>query len=375
MNNKIYFLSAIFLIALLIFLPVSAMAFQVDFPVGVSETFNDNINNSDGNEEYDFITTLQAGIMLTSDWRAHTLSFSTNVYQDIYSRDFEQSNNSQDAQINYNRPLSRRSSITINDTFSHYPEPRTYDYMFGVTGGRNTYYTNILSINYQRYFTRFLGFNAHYQNNFTWYTSNETPDSRYNLGGASINYDWSSYNSTSIQYEFTYTEYDTGEKIPLHTAMLGHRFNFTNQLYTNLGAGFDYTVTADGEERSPHFLVSLIDDIDRRNQLNITFTKNYTMTPYEDDVFEQWQVSCTFTRQIYDRLGGNLNAFYGEGEYITTGIENMLIGFSIGFNYIIREEINGSINYTYTQNDTYTPDEPDTGYSVNTFSVSVNATF
>ena len=208
-------------------------------------------------------------------------------------------------------------------------------------------------------------------------TLSETFDDNVNASADDQEYDFLTNLTAGIGVEHegkTYTLYDTNEKIPLHSAFLGHTMYFTRQLYANVHAGADYSVTDAGATYGPNILLSLIDDIDENNQLNLTFAYGQSLNPYDDEVFENWNISLNFTRQVLERLHFALSAFYGQGEYRESGTRNSLLGLTTNLSYEIKENIFGSVSYNLSRNGTRLENAEETAYFRNRITISLGAT-
>ena len=360
--------------AILLISTIAAYTWDFVLQGTLSETFDDNVNASADDQEYDFLTNLTAGIGVEHEGKTYTFSLLAHVYQDIYARDTSLTNNSQDITVTINKQFTELTGFSINNVFHHYPEPRTYNYAFGLTGGRNTYFNNTTTCSFQTQPLRVFHLEASYIYGFTKYQNDELIDSRNHTASGTLGYHWSSAHFTYASYSYTYTLYDTNEKIPLHSAFLGHTMYFTRQLYANVHAGADYSVTDAGATYGPNILLSLIDDIDENNQLNLTFAYGQSLNPYDDEVFENWNISLNFTRQVLERLHFALSAFYGQGEYRESGTRNSLLGLTTNLSYEIKENIFGSVSYNLSRNGTRLENAEETAYFRNRITISLGAT-
>lgn len=365
----------ILLIICSILLIYTANAYTWEFTIDgtLSETIDDNVNATAGNQEYDFVTTLLAGLGIENEGKTYNFSLLAHIYQDIYIRETSLTTNSQDVVVMLTKNFSELTSFSVQNVFHHYPEPRTYDYAFGLTGGRNTYFSNITTCSFQTQPLRVFSLSATYVYGLTEYQDDALIDSRYHSGGGNFGYYWSSANYTYVGYNFTYTIYSTGEQIPFHSAFIGHTHYFTRQLYANVHAGADYTISAEGSSYSPNAMFSLIDDVDENNQINLTFTYGVAMNPYLDETFENWNISLNFTRQVLNRLSFALITFYGRGLYRESGTRNSLFGLTTNLSYEIKEDVYGSVSYNLTRNGTQVENANEISYFRNRITIALTA--
>ena len=90
------------------------------------------------------------------------------------------------------------------------------------------------------------------------------------------------------------------------------------------------------------------------------------------DFFNQWRFSGRITRQLLRRLEGKLEGFYGGGEYIRSGRTNNLLGAAVGLEYEISEDVQGMLDYNFSQNRSNSRFQE---YTKNMISVGIKAAF
>jgi uncharacterized protein (PEP-CTERM system associated) len=89
-------------------------------------------------------------------------------------------------------------------------------------------------------------------------------------------------------------------------------------------------------------------------------------------MFDRWQFSAGIKRQMLERLGGNLNAFYGEGQYDTDKREDKFTGASIELTYDINRSTQGVLSYNYSKTDS---NVATSGYTRNYASAGIKMEF
>jgi len=339
----------------------------------LSETFDDNINASADNPEYDFYTTLMVGFGVEHEGKTFNFSLIAHVFQDLYIRNSEFNANSQDAELILEKQLSRRTGFSLSDTFHHYPQPRSFDYIFGRPAGEEGYWTNNFNFEFNTQLFRQFDFGGHYSNTVTENRADYLMDSISHEAGGELSYSWTSANIPSCFYNYIYTNYSDATHNSGHSAGLSYEHYFTRQLYGIISGGFNNAITATGTSYSPLITVSLIDDIDENNEINLTFTRGLTISPHTDEIFDNWNISATLTRQVWERLTFDFTSFYGQGQYRPSNNINKLFGLTTSLSYEIKEDIHGSIEYSFTRNKTEMAGAGDIIYYRNIVTLSISA--
>ncbi|MDY6934889.1 MAG: hypothetical protein SVZ03_11815 [Spirochaetota bacterium] len=317
----------------------------------ISEMYDDNITASSDDQEYDFITYLMLGLGINHEGRFQSLTLAGRTYQQFHINNQEDNYNSQDLTLDYIYNSSRRSRFQLADTFNHYPEPRSFEVLFGRTDVRVGYYSNIFELTYLKTLSRYFSFNIRYTNQLYNYSGGEVCDSYSNGAGVGVEYSWNNSNIIYPFYDFTYTKYDTGEANSEQMAGIEYRHSFTRQFYTNCCIGGVYIITIDGTQNTyPYLLTSITYEIDENNTINVLFIKQTNVVGYSEDPFENIRISGEASRQMLRDLSLSLSAFYGYGEYTLSDTTTELIGVTTSLAYDIKENIEGSLVYTYTNN-------------------------
>jgi hypothetical protein len=347
-----------------------------------SEIYDDNTNSSAENPEKDYITNLMLGAGINLEGRTQTLQLLGHTYQQLYYKQKELNNNSQDAMLNYRKEFTSRDRFTLNNTFRHQPEAREFQDMFGQPEGRNGYYTNSLNVTFTKDLINDFSIDLHYLNVITRGTSNTVNDSLSNGVGLRLNYGINAFNIIFVFYDYNITKYKSQEENIeynniQHTGGGGYQHYFTKQLYGTFAVGIDYIESRDDTQKSPYLNLSLIDDIDARNTINISITRSYRTTLLTDEVYKSWILSVLFTRQVSDRFAFALSSFYQYGHTINTQSNQVsrLLGATISGNYYLNENLFVSALYTYTyyNNKQTRPITSESEYDRNQIEISATA--
>lgn len=372
-----------FFILLLIFDDVHSIEGIISGSLG--ETYDDNIYASN-NKEYDFITDamLVLGVQnqtSTLNWRL--LGQST---QQIYSKTSELNNNSQLAELNFAKEFTSADRINITDRFVHYPEPRDFQEQFGSTAGRTGYYINIATIRYIKDLLSNFSINTYYSNTYNKILSNKNGLNDSISHSCSINTRYEIKPSNIISFFYKYTIFETlkkneqgNNKTVQHNAGFGYELFFTQKFSLNLQGGIDYII-ADNRKKNNIFGTLSLSNQDERNNLNISVSRRYEITPLTNQVYNIWNFSLDFSRELSYFLLFSSSIFYQYGNTVsdTTEIKSELIGVKINLSYrFFSEYISTNVEYIYTKNKSKqtTPINIQTEYDRNQIRLSINASF
>ena len=318
----------------------------------ISEAYDDNITFVHEGEKEGFITNLSLGFDVEYEGKTRSFELITNINQQIFTNYDDFNNTSQDLSLNFQQEFSKFSRISIRNVFSHTYEPRSFEDAFGRTRGRYSYYRNRLNLAYIRDVTKQLSITARYINEIDEISRQDLSDSYLNTAGIGATYFLNSVTSFLFSYDFSHRDFDPGSDATINTIAAGMRYYLTKQLYFDIKAGIDLIHSySDRDYSKPLIQASLTNDIDENSLVNISFTKRYYTNAYTEDLFDYWQTSVTFRRQLFRRLGCVFSGFYGEGEYIATNITDKLQGASIGFTYDLSRKLKANLSYSYSKVD------------------------
>lgn len=97
------------------------------------------------------------------------------------------------------------------------------------------------------------------------------------------------------------------------------------------------------------FLASLTDEINENTRARLSFIKEYSLNPYSEDVFDNWEVSASLDTAITKRLLSRVSVFYGDGKYIAADITDSLGGAKAGLSYELKKNMKLDVDYSYTK--------------------------
>jgi len=340
----------------LLAMPAQALVFfdQFDFEpqVSVTQGYDDNITSDEDNKMSDFYTDLKLGVNMTSQQRTHEIVFSGNLTQQVFAKERDFNNLRQDYSFRFSKELSRYDRFSVSDTYTRAEDTDVFEDLFGRVNDRYVYDQNRFSLEYSRDFSKQLSFALNYQNEYYSPDRADLSESTLNAGGIKADYYCSSATIASFVYEVAQRAFDPGTSAVSHTVLAGIRQYLTSQVYLEGQAGVDFiTNFNDDQITEPRFRLSLVNELDEKTQVGITFSKDFATNNYTEDVFDTWRLSVTLGRQLLERMTVFGSAFFGQGEYDSLKIKDDLLGVSLGLRYQISRDITASFGYSYSQTD------------------------
>lgn len=325
---------------------------DIDIKGSLNEQYDDNIKFANINPKSDLVTILSLGADLNLRGKQQTLSLKGNIRHNMFNKYSNFSNTSEDITLKYEYDLSKYDRIAISNTFSHSQEPESFEDSFGRTSGRYSRYINRFNVDYSRDITRQTYISFRLGNETHEITNENSLDSVLYRIGTTLGYFISSETIFSFAYDFSQRAFDSGSKISTNTVTAAMKHYLTGQLYVEGGIGLDFIdFSSAGNETQPTFSASLVNEFDDNTIGGIYFVKQYTTSSDTEDLFDSWKLSCSYGRQMIERLRCSISAFYGEGDYISLKIKDKQNGASCAVTYDINKNVQGRISYTYTNID------------------------
>ncbi len=323
---------------------------EVTLRTSLSEAYDDNITFASTNQKNDLITGLNLGLDAKYEGKNRSLALSTDVSHQIFDTYTNFNNTSENISLTYQQEFSKYARLSLKDSFTHSQEPRTFEDEFGRTTGRYSYYRNNVSLEYTRDVTKQLSLIGRFANEI--YDPSRSDLSRSILFKLGVEADYA-FNSQTIVYavyEFSRRSFELGRDAVFNIVGAGVRKYFTSQLYADLRTGMNFINSFNNRDYSkPFYQLSLTDELDNNSRLTFSLIKEYTVNAYTEDLFNSWQSSVSFSRQLLQRLSANLSAFYGEGEYTNQGIKDKLRGVGINLAYDLLHNVKLNSGYSYSK--------------------------
>ncbi|HPF07090.1 MAG TPA: hypothetical protein PK293_13715 [Spirochaetota bacterium] len=366
----------IIIFAAIVVLTVSK-AFALEFIVrgSADEMYDSNINAATEDPESDWITNLMLGAEIKSEGRSREFRLTGNAYYEYYANNKENSESYQDAGLSINKDIIDTVNFRLSDTFQHYPESKDFGTLFGRTDDDTGYISNDLSAGLSVFLTRKFFFELVYNNGIVNNDSGELEDSVSHEGGGDLGYYFNSANIVRAGYLYSRMKYDDGSVTRGDRGYAEYERFLTKQLRAILQGGYDYIDNAEGQSMNSRWEVSLVDDLDEINQVNITYLKESTISNITNDTLNNWQISAGLKREISGRLGVNISLFYGEGTYEVSRVTEKLGGASLALAFLVSDFINFNMGYRYTWNSSEAPDTDESSYDRNQVYVGISGEY
>ncbi len=380
MNIRIFLklLNGLFFFLGIFFLPASCFAYKIgevelEPSFSIRETYNDNITYVKSGPKSDFITSLDVKINAKCEERTRRLNLAANLGRDFFERHTNFDNTYEDLSLSLSQEFSKYSHVSLNDTFSHSEEPRSFEEEFGRAAGRYSIYRNRFDIDYTRELTRQFSLLARCGFETSQYTRKDLSDSLLNTAGVESGYALSSMTVVSLSYDFSRRDFDPGADASTQSAACGIRQYLNSQLFLDTKAGINFVKAYNNQRyQKPLLYAALTDDIDENTRMKVSFKKEYYTNAYSSDIFNYWELSGAFTRRLSERLSGLISSFYGQGKYITFGIKDKLCGLDMGINYDLSKNVLAGLDYAYSETESNTNSRE---YKKNTITAGLKVDF
>ena len=370
------------LLCLILFLLMSSIAYSfpykgLDIKIkgAVGEMYDDNITSAidNGNKKEDFITNLTLGLGVKYEGKTNSLEFMGNINHQIFTEHNNFDNTSGEFSLNLQSEFTEHERISLKNVFIHTFEPSDFEEALGRTTGRYSFDRNIFNLNYTRDITKELSLNIRYANELNKFVREDLKDSSLNTIGFGTGYSINPTTNFLFSYDFRKREFEDGKDASTHTISTGVRQYITPRLYFDGKFGIDRIISYDNKKYTkPIIGISITDEIDKKTTASLSFLKQYQTGAYRESLFNSWRTSGALTRELLERLGGFLSAFYGKGEYVTLEITEKFWGATIGFTYDFMERLKGNFTYThFNKNSTVLTEE----YSKNTIFLGLTTEF
>ncbi|MDD5736877.1 MAG: outer membrane beta-barrel protein [Candidatus Omnitrophica bacterium] len=318
----------------------------------IYETYDDNVTYVKENKISDYITKPSVGATMIYEGKTTSLMVDGNYYHEFYADNSGFDNNGGDVTAELNSELSKYDRISLRDSFSKTYEPRSFEDQFGFVGGRYSSTRNRVDFGYARDVSQHFGLSTRYSNEYNTYSRDDIAKSFLNSGGVEGAYIVSSDFTIFSAYDYSRRDFDKGPHATTNTWTGGFRKFLTKQLYIDASTGVDFIKSYNGKDYTKPFgLISITDDISDRTNAILLFSKRYNTISYNEDIFDQWQVSASLNHEITQKLKGTVSAFYGRGKYVNSGQEDDFVGSSAALEYEINDKWKARAAYSYTKQD------------------------
>jgi len=348
-------LIAIPIMAFFLFAPARCYAtqmgpFDVKVTAGLTEAYDDNVAYTSANEKDDFVTNARVGLSAVYEGKTDALNFNGNITHHKYADNSDYDNTSEDFTLTAQKEFSPYERASLSNSFTHAEDPSSFEDEFGRTSGRYSYNRNRFNIAFSKDFTKEFTLTGRYFNDVDTYSRSDLSDSMQHRIGFEGDYILSSRTILMAMYDYSHRKFDPGTSASINGLTAGARQYFTEHTFADAGIGYDFIHSFNKEDYTkPHFTLRLTDEFDAATRLSATYDKRYYTNSSTEDLFDYWQASLNFSRQLSQRLGFNASGFYGKGKYISYGIRDKLKGIFAGFSYDIIRNVKGAFSYSYSK--------------------------
>jgi hypothetical protein len=323
--------------------------------ISIGETYDDNVTLRRENRTDDFITDISAGIGVAYRGRTNTFDLAGNLYYQIFAKNSQFNNLAGDIALDFGHEFSKTDRISLKNVFYYSEAPLFFrrdffDEQFERIDGRFNRYNNRFTVNYQKDVSKHITGTLRYVNSINAFSGVDIPASYLNTAGIEVSYLLGPATHVFLAYDFTDIRFEDNRSAMLNTVTTGVRRYITRKIYLDGAVGVDFIESFDDEKFTrPVYQASLGYDVDERTNAVISFQKKNDTNPYRSDIFNQWRVSVDFRRQLLERFGCSLSAFYGEGEFVISDVERKLFGGRSVFTYDINKNLKGNLTYSYSE--------------------------
>lgn len=331
--------------------------------ISVREAYDDNVTRVKHDAITDYITNLMAAVDLAYEEKTSNMTLSGDVVRQIFAKHSEFDNTAEHLNARYQAEVSKSGILTLTDTFLHETDPTTFLQAFGREAGRFGTYDNTFQADYHHDMTEQFFWTARYTNDWVNLTEKDISDSVMNAVGVGAGYSFSSATSLSLNYDYSIRDYNPGSSVTTHEVSGLLRRYLNKQLYLDIQGGVDVIDPVVGKRFTrPMMRVALTQEVNPTTKTGIAVEQRYTTNAYSQDIFNNWRVSGSISKDLSSRVSGSATGFYGSGRYIQTGVTERLTGINLGGSLELTRKTRLNLNYIFTHN---TSNQSDASYTKN----------
>ncbi len=358
----------------LFFVTVDAHSANVHITTEVKVGYDDNITFRHSQEERSLFSDTTLGLEVNDSSSVHELIFDIGITQRIFSNTPDFNNISESCIFSYSREFFDKDRFVLSDTFIHADEPRSFSDFFGRSPERYSFFLNEFNISYDNSIYKRLSLYTGYSVGTYNADSSSVNDSIIHIFEIGPTLSIGEKKDIFLHYRFGLIDFSGGAgDSKIHSAILGVSSYLTRSFSINLKIGADYIVDFVGDRYvKPTCSVSFIHFVDKTTQTAITFSKAFSSTYYTNDIFDEWKVTVYAGRQIDRHTKVFISGFYGNGRYVSFGIEDNLAGAGIGLEYEVTDNWLGRFSYEYSLNHS---NKIDREYQRNCISIGLSRRF
>ncbi|MBI4688475.1 MAG: hypothetical protein HY756_12005 [Nitrospirae bacterium] len=344
---------------------------DINIAASITETYDDNVNFTSVSKKSDLLTDLSLGLGIRYEGKRTSMGFRGAIQKRLSAKGGNSDPLFPNISLDLRNELSENVSLSDTFTQSYYRAEFT-DIFVGAKGDYSSYNNNF-SLRYHTDITREVNLFAQYNNTQNWFTREDLQASSTN--GINLGAAYSVRPGTDILFSYTFsnTKYESNTDTSIHTLSGGLKQYITKQLYVDGRIGMSNSKTGTTQQTQPYMNVSLAGEIDERTTADLSYIKQFSTRTTEAATFDTWQASANFSRELTDKLRGNINGFYGEGRFGNDST-NKLKGLNLSLSFDIIKDVSGSLAYNHTKQET-TTQTTSSGYTRNTITFGAGIAF
>ncbi len=316
----------------------------------LATNYNDNITFAHTNVFADLIETTLVGLDLKKQWQRNNFLAQIDLAHDFYFR-----NKSFDNTIVVFRALdlyelSDRMRFNLSENYERAQEPRSFDDAFGRNSGRYRTDRNKLKLQYELDLSSHASIEVTYGNEFTGYSRADLDNTVLNQPGTRFQYAFNEVDRVGLGYTFSLRDFESGSQIQGNSVIVDFGHNFTKQLQVVMKAGEDF-ISEDtiGSSHNVRYELSLLNDIDQATHAGLRYQRGLNSYAYSHDLFDSYQISANFARELTQRISLSGAGFYGQGDYQQSRVHDELLGAATQVNYALSEHSQIGLTYNYAK--------------------------
>jgi hypothetical protein len=325
----------------------------LDVSASVSEMYDSNVTFAESDEQDDLITRLALGLAARQEVRNATIKLEGRLRQQLYADNSDFNNLAGDLNLDIHGELSKLDRFSFRNAFTHSRDPEQFEEEHGRVSGRYGYLRNRARLEYERSLSPQWTIGAAYANEIDELSRSDLRDSITNQADFNAEYAMDSQNIWLGTTSFIHREYDPGGGVFTFRVLPGYRYFFTDQLSLEGRAGIDVLNEALTDETrvKPRLSLVLNHELAEQTVASAVLERVYETTAYDLDIFKVWRFSAGVQRELLRRLNGSAHAYIGQGEYLTSGVEDQLAGAGLGLTYAVTKHLEADLGYRFSDVD------------------------
>ncbi len=348
-----------------------ALPIDTEYNLSVSERYDDNVNYAENDAKKDFITTVSFSTSVSYYSKKRDLSGELVLEQDVLARYLQFNDHYQHLKLSYNEYINSRSSLNIEESFSHSEEVKDYSEGFGRINRRAGYFENNIYATYKYEISRLLEYEVVVGEDIENSSEEGVLDSFMHTFSSGIKWNLSSYTFFEFFYSFFMRYYNPGDRIEKQNVKLSLKHYFTETLYLKIGAG-ENVLNDDDISLSPYFTASFGGTLAKRADVYFSFLLDDKINQYVDDRFRAREFLISVDTMITPKVDLFTRFFYGDGHYLNTDRRDYVFGSDVALSYRLYENLSLRLSYSFTSVDS---NVDNASFKKNVTSLSLNYKF